>query len=72
MREISPSSPWLLKKRENTLKVLQKFSTALIVPCWEAHAIFTAPQALMVSSMWLGIQLIVAEYSKRHSRMPRL
>jgi len=70
MREISPSSPWLLKERENTLKVLKKFSTALTVPCWETHAILSVPQALMIFSMWLDIQLIISEYSKRHSHMP--
>lgn len=70
MREISPSSPWLLKKRENTLKVLKKFSAVLTVPCWETHAIFTVPQAVVILNMWLDIQLIISEYSKRHSHRP--
>lgn len=70
MREISPSSPWLLKERENTLKVLKKFSTVLTVPCWETHAIFTVPQAVVILNMWLDIQLIISEYSKRHSHKP--
>lgn len=64
MREVSPSSPWLLKKRENTLKVLKKFSTALTVPGWKTHASFTVPQALVIFSMWLDIQLVISEYSK--------
>lgn len=64
MREVSPSSPWLLKERENTLKVLKKLSAALTVPRWETHAIFTVPQALMTLNMWLDGQLIISEYSK--------
>lgn len=63
MREISPSSPWLLKKRENTLKVLKEFSTALTVPRWEMHAILTFPQALMVLNMCLDIKFIISEHS---------
>lgn len=66
MREISPSSPWLLKKRENTLKVLKEFSTALTVPCWETHAILTAPQALVILNMRLDIKLVISEHSHTH------